>query len=842
MRDLKENCLRKSIPLNNDWEFTLDFNEGVFDLNNTKGFSKVRIPHTMVETPFNYFDEGIYQHDAAYRKTIEILEEWKGRRIALKFDGVAHRAVVYLNGERLYENLCGYTSFEVDITSKAIYGKKNTIVVEVDSRENQNIPPFGYVIDYMTYGGIYREVSLEISGMLHFKDLYAIPTICSDIKKETKTFKEASCRANLKLQFSLSDSLIDNTYKETCHAKIELKLIDDKEIICLRNYPLLDYINSDFLANLKEGTALIEEEIDIEKIRPWDVTYPKLYTLVCELKSEDLTLDVWECKIGFRKAEFREDGFYLNDRKLRIRGLNRHQSYPYVGYAMPESMQRLDAEILRFELGVNAVRTSHYPQSKAFINRCDELGLLVFTEIPGWQHIGDEAWKNVAIENVANMVTQYRNHASIILWGVRINESVDDDEFYKKTNAVARKLDSSRATAGVRYLKNSSLLEDVYTYNDFSHDGTNAGCEPKKKVTSNRNKAYIISEFNGHMFPTKSYDSEEHRLEHAIRHAKVLNDFYKNEDIAGAFGWCMFDYNTHKDFGSGDRICYHGVMDMFRNSKLAAYVYEAMQGVRPVLEVSSSFDIGEHPAGSRGNTYIFTNCDSVKMYKNDIFIKEYTHKDSPFKNLKNGPILVDDYVGDIMLKEEKFSKKQNDTVKKCLNYVARFGMNHLPAEILLEAGKALTIYRMTFADAYALYQKYVGNWGGTSTAFRFEGYKDGKKVLTVTKKTSSKLHLELDVSSTNLVDDKTYDVAAIRVKVKDENNNLACFFNDSLPITISGEGLEIIGPKKVKILGGMGGTYLKTRGVASKTKVRIDLPEEWSGIDTAKELEFNIEC
>ncbi len=100
--------------------------------------------------------------------------------------------------------------------------------------------------------------------------------------------------------------------------------------------------------------------------------------------------------------------FYLNGKKVKLRGLNRHQSYPYVGYAMPESMQRMDADILKYELGVNAVRTSHYPQSHYFIDQCDRIGLLVFMEIPGWQHIGDEAWKDQAVINVRDMVMQYR--------------------------------------------------------------------------------------------------------------------------------------------------------------------------------------------------------------------------------------------------------------------------------------------------------------------------------------------------------------------------------------------------------------------------------------------------
>jgi beta-galactosidase len=148
---------------------------------------------------------------------------------------------------------------------------------------------------------------------------------------------------------------------------------------------------------------------------------------------------------------------------------------------MPESMQRYDVSVL-LECGVNAVRTSHYPQSHYFIDECDRVGILVFTEIPGWQHIGDEAWQDVALENVREMVTQYRNHPSIIIWGVRINESKDAHDFYLRTNALAKELDPTRATGGVRNFKGSELIEDVYTYNDFRHDGNAPGCDKRKAL------------------------------------------------------------------------------------------------------------------------------------------------------------------------------------------------------------------------------------------------------------------------------------------------------------------------------------------------------------------------
>lgn len=271
----------------------------------------------------------------------------------------------------------------------------------------------------------------------------------------------------------------------------------------------------------------------MENIALWSIENPVLYEIKTQLLDRGEVLDEKTTVFGFRKAEFRKDGFYLNGKKVKIRGLNRHQSYPYVGYAMPKSMQYMDADILKKELSVNAVRTSHYPQSHYFLERCDELGLLVFTEMPGWQYIGDEEWKKQAIENVKDMVLQYRNHPSIILWGVRINESKDEDTFYERTNKAAAQLDPFRQRGGVRAHKKSSFLEDVYTYNDFSHDGRTKGCEPKRKVTRDCARAYLISEYNGHMYPAKSFDWEEHRVEHAIRHANVLNAVAGETDIAG---------------------------------------------------------------------------------------------------------------------------------------------------------------------------------------------------------------------------------------------------------------------------------------------------------------------
>ena len=778
--------------INDNWVFTEQFSDGLIqEMGMASQMEPVRIPHTCKETPFHYFDEHIYQMVSGYQRMLYAEEDWEGKAVLLTFDGVGHDSTVYLNGEEIGRHHCGYTAFTLDLSEKLHYGEENLLTVRVDSREDLNVPPFGFVIDYMTYGGIYRDVYVDIKEPVYLTELF--------LKSQSLNFKERT--AELVTQVGMN--------------RDELGLFVRQSIKNKRSG------ERDVLGECSIGSGTLTLCYALSEVDFWDTEHPHLYEIKTELIGGGEVMETIDSRFGFRKAEFKEDGFYLNDKKLKLRGLNRHQSYPYVGYAMPESMQKLDADILKKELGVNAVRTSHYPQSHYFLDRCDELGLLVFTEIPGWQHIGDSEWKNQAVENVRDMILQYRNHTSIILWGVRINESQDDDEFYVRTNEMAHKLDDSRPTGGVRAIKKSSLLEDVYTYNDFVHDGKNRGCEKKSVVTSDVKKPYLISEYNGHMYPTKNFDCEEHRVEHALRHVRVLDAVAGEEDIAGSFGWCMFDYNTHKDFGSGDRICYHGVMDMFRNPKFAAAAYACQQENIPVLEISSSMDIGEHPGGNHGEAYIFTNAPKVRMYKNDRLLKEYTKEDTPYKNLLHGPLVIDDYLGDA-LDAEDFCKQQKAYLKQVLNDYARYGMSGLPKGTLLKAAWLILNYRMSFSSVAPLYTKYVGDWGGAATTYRFEAVDTNGATIhkTVWKKPMTEVVISAEADHTELIERNSYDVALVRIQAKDEVGNILPVYNDPITLEVSGQ-LELIGPSIISLNGGMGGTYVKTTGESGEGKLTI---------------------
>ncbi len=762
-----------NIAFNDAWQFVFNYDDGFDDAVN------VRLPHTVKELPYNYADCSDYQTVCGYKKFFFAPDEWRDKSILLSFGGAAHSATVYCNGAEVVKHDCGYTAFDADLTPYIKFGEENTVTVRLDTRESLNIPPFGFVIDYLCYGGLYREVTLKVRSKGYIKEALVENTGLRDIRVKI------SCESDVKGSSFLS-RIMDKSGKVIAEAK---------------------------------GKSF---SLSVEDAELWSIDSPVLYTLeVSGIAKDGTVFDKYSLRFGFRTAQFKADGFYLNGERIKLRGLNRHQSYAYVGYAMPKSMQILDADILKNELCVNAVRTSHYPQSQHFFDRCDEIGLLVFTEIPGWQHIGDDDWKQQAVINTEEMIKQNMHHPSIILWGVRINESQDCDELYRETNKVAHKLDSARATSGVRYLEKSHLLEDVYAFNDFSHCGTNAGLKAKKNVSSNAKKPYLVSECNGHMFPTKPFDDEEHRLSHALRHAKVLDAMYAADDICGIFPWCMFDYNTHRDFGSGDGICYHGVTDMFRNPKLAAAVYSSQGDDVPCCVVSSSMDIGEHPAGNIGEVYVFTNADFIRLYKNGVHVRDFFPDKNEFSSLPHPPVIIDDFIGEMLETVEGFDHSTAEDIRECLVALSVHGTANLPPKILLKFAKLMLFKGFSVSDGYELYGKYVGNWGGEATRWRFDAVKNARVVASVTKQPGVKPSISVTASCTELKEGESYDVAAIRIRALDGDGNVCTYYNE--PVTLSVEGcIELIGPSVISLKGGCGGAYVKTVGEIGKGSLYVN--------------------
>lgn len=776
--------MRQVRPFNFDWQFKPSFDSRDLLIEDHLGFELVHIPHQLPLDHLTYVDESLGFKSMCYRKAFVLDTTLRNRRVVFNFGAIAHHARVYVNQQLICEHIGGYTSFEADATEAILWESTNWIVVVADGSEKADIPPFGHVVDYLGYHGIYREVTMILTGKNYLKDLFV------QTKEKTKVVHSVSVSVDIVCSNPQDFSL-----------QITLKKADN--------------MVAQFNRNIIETQNIFDFDVDSPSL--WDIDDPNLYNIECKLMKNEVEVDAVSDMFGFRTFEFTKNGFFLNGVKHNLIGLNRHQSYPYMGYAAVESLQRNDAEILKKTLHVNLVRTSHYPQSKHFIRACDELGLLVFTELPGWQHIGDENWQSNALNMLKEMIVQYRNHPSIILWGVRINESADHHEFYTESNKMAHHLDPSRPTSGVRNFKGSELLEDVYSYNDFSHTGKNAGCEDPDKICAHLEVPFIISEHNGHMYPVKSFDNQVLRTSQALRHGKVISDALKYPRVNAVIGWCMNDYQTHKDFGSGDKVCHHGVLDMFRQPKTAAKTYMAQQK-DIYLDVDSSMSMGDYPSSNMNQVVVFTNCDTISLYKNEVLLGDYAVvKNNGF----NEPLIISDFIGNQIRTNDDYSEKIADQIKDVLVAYNRYGMD-MPLSKKLLMGKLMTINQLTFKKGAAMYTKYVGNWGSESVVYTFVGK---RKDELIECKRGAVTHKKMSVSfdRDELVEAGTYDVMTVTCEVIDQNNQKLVYFQSALSVSISGQA-KLIGPALISFVGGNAVFYVRTMGKVGESVIIINSP------------------
>jgi beta-galactosidase len=600
---------RMVLPINRNWRFspkaTAIAHAREFD---DSKFARVTVPHTNLRVPWHSFDEKSYEFVSIYRRRFKLPAVARGKRVFVDFEGVMTASKVWLNGAYLGEYKGGFTPFSFDLTPHIDWDGENVLAVEVDSSERPDIPPFGYEVDYLTFGGIYREVSLRIVS----------PTFIENVFAQTKDVLSGKPTVDVQCWLESANKQLESGLS------LEAALYDGERVVAKATHEVP--------AGEDEGNVARTLHLDnLGAIELWGLSSPKLYRVEVWLLRDGAVIDHDSRRVGFREARFTPRGFSLNGTVIKLRGLDRHQTFPWVGQAMPGRVQKRDALILRENLRCNIVRTSHYPQSHHFLDACDEMGLLVLEEIPGWQHIGDQAWQDISVDNVRRMVRRDWNHPSIILWGVRINESRDNHEFYTRTNAMAHSLDPTRQTGGIRYFQESEFLEDVFTMNDFGW--------PLMKPN---HPLYLNTEFVGHTYPTKTIDNIERLREHTIRHARVHDQLASDPQFAGGIGWCAFDYNTHANFGSGDRICYHGVTDIFREPKPAAGFYRSQCDPSEEIVLAPSFHWarGDENIGFT-KALVSSNCDHLKFYVSGKLMAEADPDRAQFPHLKYPPFSAD---------------------------------------------------------------------------------------------------------------------------------------------------------------------------------------------------------
>jgi beta-galactosidase len=748
---------RSVLPMNRNWRYhpakvagaeSADFDDSAFE--------RMVIPHSNIQLPWHNFDDKDYEFVSTYRRRFRLPQSAAGKRVFVDFEGAMTASTVWINGAPLGEYRGGFTPFSFELTPHLRPEAENVLVVQLDSTERSDIPPFGYQIDYMTFGGIYREVSLRIVPSTYLDNIFARPkdVMSGNPSLDVDCFVagDVASAGPLSLEVELRDG--DQVAAKATHA-IPRSAASGKP-----STTQVDPVTSaPVYASVQTSDDPARHTVSLTglaNVKLWDIATPHLYTVHVRLLQSGQILDEDTRRVGFREAVFTDHGFSLNGKILKLRGLDRHQTFPFVGQAMPARVQRQDAKILRNNLHCNIVRTSHYPQSRHFLDCCDEIGLLVLEEFPGWQHIGDEQWKLVAIDNVGRMIRRDWNHPSIILWGVRINESKDDHDFYVRTNALAHALDGTRPTGGIRNFAESEFLEDVFTVNDFGF--------PLRKPNHPR---YLNTEFVGHTFPTKTTDDDERQREHTLRHARIHNQLASDPQYAGGIGWCAFDYNTHSNFGAGDRICYHGVTDIFREPKPAAGFYKSQCDPEEeiVLEPAFHWANSDESVGF-SKAVICSNCDHLKIFTRADSLEanpwtpltELDPDRAEFEHLKYPPFVLD--------------VRKND-----------------------------------FA------------WGD----LRIDGYLNGKQVIS--KSLSGR---GVDRKFSLAPDDLTLkadgaDTTRVVFRVTDEFGAIRTYANDPVSFTLEGPA-ELIGDNPFSLIGGTGAVWVRAKEEAGTVRLKATHP------------------
>lgn len=620
----------RTVRLDQDWLFGGEFDPAAVAPGfSDSQFSSITLPHCVTRLSWQNWEPASWEKKWIYRKHFPAPRPLGNQRVFLEFDGVMTGAAPILNGHPLPEHMGGYLPFREEITS--LLQEQNVLAVMVDARWS-NVPPEGSPvgprrIDYLEPGGIYRSARLKAVPRIFISDVFAKPVRVLDPERRV----DVLCSLN-------ADHAPDNPLE----IRAELKKGDQ----------LIAYASQAVNLTRPGDTEVNLSLTRIGNVQLWHVDAPHLYDVFTTLLADGKPVHEHRVQIGFRDARWEVGGFFLNGKRLQIFGLNRHQFYPYVGGAMPARVQRRDAEILRREFNCNFVRCSHYPQAEEFLHACDELGLMVWEEPPGWGYLGDQVWQDRLVRDVRQMILRDRNHPSIVIWGVRANESANDVPLYRRTTDEAKKLDDSRPTSGSmtpgsRKDWKEHWHQDVFAYDDYhsAPDGT-VGIEPPTEgvpyFLSEAVGQYSYREKNGfHNIYRRAGDAQLLK-EQAIWHAQAHSRAAADPKICGVVAWCAFEYpSLVNDYKS---VKYPGVADFFRIPKLGASFYRAQGDVNggAVIEPNFYWDFGpETPSGPGRQAAIFSNCERLEVLVDGKHHATLAPDTKNYPHIKHAPFFVD---------------------------------------------------------------------------------------------------------------------------------------------------------------------------------------------------------
>lgn len=650
---------RKKINMNSTWKFerrdVSGANEATF---NDDSWETVHLPH-------NFQDVSIaggryYRGVGWYRKHFFLDDtSFQGRQITVYCEGAMTVAEFWINGTKLATHYGGFSPFCYDITEYCNFGAtENVIAVRLDNSYQNQVPPEkpdGSTVDFEMYGGIYRDVWLIITKKVFVPEgIHAWADDWDSQGGHFITFPDVSAlSAGVMVR-----TWVKNATSASVNGKVVTTIVDAQQRSVQTSESAVQTIDAG-------SVTRFAQEITVSSPTLWYPWAPYLYTVHTVVYSGEEAADLYSTRIGIRTVEFtRTEGMNCNGVTFKMLGLNRHQTWAFVGHAVPNIQQRRDAEILK-EASCNFVRCSHYLQDDAFMDACDSLGILIWVETPGWHCCNNEGrpaddatWRNRHLDETRFMVRTARNHACVALWAPSINEAVSDPSIERPLNDLCHREDSSRMTSAARAgwqhpTGAGSNIYDVYGDNQFT---------PGSIPTSNPDNTtygYINTEHTGHTYEeysNRQTNSESDLLSHAWKHAQMTAEARdRGAWVHGGMGWCAFDYYT------GGTIRFHGVMDLMHYPKFAFWFYKSQSAsdnydgsIHPFLKIANWYTVN-----SPVNRDVYHNCEQVKLYRNGTLVAtqgpattlNLAHGVTTFENIafQEGMLTAEGLIGEVVV-------------------------------------------------------------------------------------------------------------------------------------------------------------------------------------------------
>lgn len=596
---------------------------------NDADWETVSLPHTAHMEPLVVNNQ--WQGICWYRKTFPVSEELQGKKIFVEFEAAMNYAQVWINGTAVGEHHGGYLPVVVDLTDHIRWGKPNTIAVRLNNLDNPVTGPKPLkILDFNMYGGLYRNVWMIMKDRVHVSHPNAADQVAGG--GVFVTFPKVAEKESLvRVQ-----THVVNENKEPKSATVVQSVLRNGLVVARQESEAIE-IGAD------SDTSVI---VDVPVANPglWSPSSPNLYQLETIVLVDGIPVDQEMTRFGIREFRLEKDGLYINGQKTFLRGVNRHQEYPFIGYALSDNAQYRDAKKIK-DGGFDYIRLCHYPHSPAFMDACDELGIVVLDAILGWQYYGDnEQFRNYCYRSAKELIRRDRNHPCVLAWEVSLNETRMPVFFQKQLHRIAHAEYPGPFTYSAGWMdgvydiflqarqhkllhpddyvnRDTTRFYSVSEYGDWEYYSTNAGLNQDKMDKTTR-------------VETSSRQKREYGEARLLNQCRNVQEAHNDNLATAAFAdsyWVMYDYNR----GYHDDIEYSGLMDIFRLPKFAYYFYQSQVDpeVRKVLEIASYWN-----ERSPLDVQVFSNCDEVELHLNgELIARQHPNRDSISTNLSHPP-------------------------------------------------------------------------------------------------------------------------------------------------------------------------------------------------------------